>query len=97
MLSKDYNIINPRIIVALKNLIIKSISCGHRHSVALTVDGKMLAWGDNQFGQLGNRNNSEQNKPQKYIGDEVFIFISLGTDKMLISMVIFAISAWLTG
>ncbi|NGN65983.1 S8 family serine peptidase [Streptomyces sp. A7024] len=30
------------------------IAAGYRHSVARMADGRVLAWGDNEFGQLGN-------------------------------------------
>ncbi len=32
---------------------IKQIACGFHHSLALTENGEVLAWGENQFGQLG--------------------------------------------
>jgi alpha-tubulin suppressor-like RCC1 family protein len=31
------------------------VACGHLHSLALTVGGKIFAWGDNTYGQLGVR------------------------------------------
>ena len=33
---------------------IKQISEGNSHCIALTVDGKVLSWGSNSYGQLGN-------------------------------------------
>lgn len=33
---------------------VRSISAGQLHSLALTMDGRVLAWGDNTHGQLGN-------------------------------------------
>ena len=32
---------------------VKSICCGSNHSVAITSQGKIFAWGDNGYGQLG--------------------------------------------
>lgn len=32
---------------------IKSVACGGRHSIALSDNGKIYAWGENKFGQLG--------------------------------------------
>jgi alpha-tubulin suppressor-like RCC1 family protein len=37
----------------LSNKVIVSISSGLSHSVALSADGELFAWGDNQYGQLG--------------------------------------------
>jgi alpha-tubulin suppressor-like RCC1 family protein len=47
----------PVEVVALKTGLdagmIKAVSGGLRHSLALTNDGAVWAWGDNRFGQLG--------------------------------------------
>ena len=37
----------------LGTVVVAQISCGDRHSVALTKAGQLFAWGDNSFGQLG--------------------------------------------
>jgi len=37
---------------------VKHITCGFNHSLALTEDGKVFSWGNNQCGQLG-RNSSD--------------------------------------
>lgn len=37
---------------------IKKISCGRRHCMALFEYGAFFNWGDNEFGQLGNRKRS---------------------------------------
>jgi alpha-tubulin suppressor-like RCC1 family protein len=42
---------------------IASISAGMFHSLALTSDGMVWAWGDNQYGQLGNNTNTNSNSP----------------------------------
>jgi E3 ubiquitin-protein ligase HERC2 len=39
------------------------ISCGDRHSVALTSQGKVYAWGCGEHGQLGHGNDDEQSRP----------------------------------
>ncbi|XP_076250382.1 HECT and RLD domain containing E3 ubiquitin ligase 4 isoform X1 [Rhynchophorus ferrugineus] len=43
----------PKIIRALASHHIVQLACGHRHTVALTNSGQILAWGANNFGQLG--------------------------------------------
>ena len=44
---------------------IKAISTGCHHSLALTTTGKLLAWGYNAFGQLGNGTTTESAVPVK--------------------------------
>jgi len=51
--KKKTRIYFPKRLVLLKDTIIVSISCGHSHSIATTLDGQLLAWGDNSFSQLG--------------------------------------------
>ncbi|CAG9857321.1 unnamed protein product [Phyllotreta striolata] len=43
----------PKIIKALAAYHVVQICCGQRHSVALANNGDILAWGANNFGQLG--------------------------------------------
>lgn len=40
-------------IPALRNLNIKQMVAGDRHSIALSTEGRVLAWGNNSLGQLG--------------------------------------------
>jgi alpha-tubulin suppressor-like RCC1 family protein len=42
---------------------VTAIAGGFRHSLALTSTGTVLAWGDNEFGQLGNGTNTSTNVP----------------------------------
>jgi uncharacterized protein (TIGR03437 family) len=35
-----------------------AIACGYQHSLALRNDGTVWAWGENQYGQLGNESNA---------------------------------------
>jgi hypothetical protein len=42
--NKNYSFENERIVM---------ISCGYRHSLALTESGRVFGWGDNECGQLG--------------------------------------------
>ena len=41
-----------------------SISCGHNHSCMILYN-EVYAWGENDYGQLGLDNNTNQNLPQK--------------------------------
>nr|WP_239133940.1 chromosome condensation regulator RCC1 [Rugosimonospora africana] len=40
-----------------------AVAAGNGHSLALTSTGIVLAWGDNEFGQLGNGTNTNSNVP----------------------------------
>lgn len=43
----------PTVISELSQEGICSLSCGDRHSFAVTMDGRVFGWGSNEFGQLG--------------------------------------------
>ncbi|XP_061577145.1 E3 ISG15--protein ligase HERC5-like [Cololabis saira] len=43
----------PRIPDALSNISVSQVACGSQHSVALSRDGQVYAWGKNSRGQLG--------------------------------------------
>ncbi|CAK9828724.1 RCC1 and BTB domain-containing protein 1 [Anthophora retusa] len=51
----------------LHNKVVIQIACGYRHSLALTDDGKVYAWGDNNFGQVGSDIMTNQNAPLEVI------------------------------
>ena len=46
---------SPRLVSSVSNYVIKkvAVSCGGKHSLALTSDGKVFSWGDNTDGKLG--------------------------------------------
>lgn len=50
--------------VTVANVVFADIACGDNFTVALTNDGKIYAWGDNTFGQLGNGTNTASSTPQ---------------------------------
>ena len=55
-------VLTPKLITDLGFTQIKSIACGGRHSIVLTLTGKVYSWGSNQSGQLGlSHNNDEGN------------------------------------
>lgn len=49
--TKDRDV--PTVIPELSSERICSLSCGDRHSFAITRDGRVFGWGSNEFGQLG--------------------------------------------
>jgi alpha-tubulin suppressor-like RCC1 family protein len=54
----------PQLITALNSLTISAIACGREHTVFITNEGKVYSCGDNDYGQLGLGNTSQQTTPQ---------------------------------
>jgi len=50
---------------------IVAIAAGEGHSMALDTNGRVYAWGDNQFGQLGNGTNDPCTTPVKVVGPDL--------------------------
>jgi RCC1 and BTB domain-containing protein len=63
---------SPQRIVLNNNQDIKSIACGSQHSLLLTTDGDIYAFGYNGFGQIGNGNKTTQSIPAKINGLKKF-------------------------
>jgi alpha-tubulin suppressor-like RCC1 family protein len=57
---------------------VAAISAGNSHSLAVTSTGKVLAWGDNTFGQLGNGTSTSSSLP-------VAVALPTGTDITAVS------------
>lgn len=57
----------PTLIKALSDKVIKDIACGEAHSLALTQQGEVYAWGRGYEGQLGIRESIETISVPKYI------------------------------
>ena len=55
-----------------------SVATGYGHSVALTRDGMVWAWGDNEFGQLGNGTTTDSRIPVRVSGLSGVIAIAAG-------------------
>ncbi|KAF0682697.1 Aste57867_25215 [Aphanomyces stellatus] len=55
----------PQQVDALRGLDVVMISCGSRHTLALTADGEVFSWGWGQMGQLGHENHKNLNLPTK--------------------------------
>ena len=46
-------ITHPRLLVPLKDELIKEVCCGHAHTLAVNQFGQLYSWGSNESGQLG--------------------------------------------
>ncbi|XP_015440435.1 PREDICTED: RCC1 and BTB domain-containing protein 1-like [Dufourea novaeangliae] len=75
-------IIAPTIMcINLSKKFIVKIACGSQHSLALTDDGELYAWGRNNYGQLGEGEDTNHNAPRKVyfnLKNEKLIRISCG-------------------
>ncbi len=66
----------PQLIPELESEKIFDVAAGSYHSLAV-IRGGVLAWGKNDFGQLGLRNNVDRNKPELIHGS-TFIAVAAG-------------------
>ena len=94
-LGHNKNEIIPININELNNEKIKRIFVGDYHNFCLNgnfiyfifiikIDnGNLYCWGSNYCGQLGIGNNLHQNKPQRYLEKQNFLFISGGLNHTL--------------
>ncbi|XP_012270806.1 uncharacterized protein LOC105694570 [Orussus abietinus] len=55
----------PTLVTALLGVVIKHVSAGHAHTIALSAEGYVYGFGSNIFGQLGNGNNMKSSVPIK--------------------------------
>uniref|UniRef100_A0A667YXT2 Regulator of chromosome condensation (RCC1) and BTB (POZ) domain containing protein 1 n=1 Tax=Myripristis murdjan TaxID=586833 RepID=A0A667YXT2_9TELE len=62
-LGNNGNQLTPCRLVALQGLCVQQIVSGYAHSLALTDEGLLFAWGANTYGQLGTGNKSNQLSP----------------------------------
>ena len=63
-IGSNTNQLVPIKIAALEHLYVKMIACGSSHSVVITNEGQIYAWGSNSFGQLGIGNCTHETSPK---------------------------------
>lgn len=68
----------PQPITALQSVDIEAIAAGGNHSLALTIDGDVYAWGANESGQLGDGTTNEHHAPQLVPGLSGVVGIAAG-------------------
>ena len=52
--------------------IVTSVACGSHHSLVLTKEGEVYAWGQNNCGQIGTGNTTNQSTPKKVMYSSKF-------------------------
>ncbi|GCC26294.1 hypothetical protein chiPu_0004710 [Chiloscyllium punctatum] len=66
--AKEFPILKPQLLKGLSDRKIIQVACGNNHSLALTKDSQIFAWGQNTYGQLGvGMDNVSQHSPQSVI------------------------------
>ena len=50
---QSLKILHPRLLMPLKDELIKEVCCGYAHTLAINQFGQMYSWGHNDSGQLG--------------------------------------------
>ncbi|XP_063067655.1 RCC1 and BTB domain-containing protein 1 [Engraulis encrasicolus] len=69
-LGNNGNMLVPSRLVALQGFCVQQISSGYAHTLALTDEGLLYAWGANTYGQLGTGNKSNQLSPVQIMTDK---------------------------
>ena len=63
---------------------IQQISCGHKHSMALSLEGELFVFGDNEYGQIGMNDIKEYIQPIVVPSIPPIISISCGSEHSMI-------------
>ncbi len=73
---------------------VKAISAGSEHSLALLANGTVMAWGDNEHGQLGTGNTNSSNVPVAVKHLSGVVAISAGGEFSLALLANGTVEAW---
>ena len=61
----DSNQHTPKRVEALASTSVRALACGYAHTAALTSDGAVYTWGDNECGELGHGDTTYQHTPKR--------------------------------
>lgn len=87
----------PRMVKTLGTRVIVQIACGLKHSIALTNNGELYAWGSNSDGQLGLGSNTKMELKPKLVSSLAAIpiaFIACGGYHTIVISKSGAVFAW---
>ncbi|XP_068720941.1 E3 ubiquitin-protein ligase HERC2-like [Montipora capricornis] len=70
--GSDSHVRKPQIVEGLKEEKVVDVAVGALHCLAVTDEGKVYAWGDNDHGQQGNGTTTVNRRPQMVLGLEEF-------------------------
>jgi RCC1 and BTB domain-containing protein len=79
-IGNDTNQLVPVHVDALNGLKILQIACGHHHTIVITEDSHVFAWGYGGNGRLGNGSEQDEKKPKEIeaLKGKSIIFASAG-------------------
>eukprot|EP00929_Paragymnodinium_shiwhaense_P030762 TRINITY_DN17377_c0_g1_i1.p1 TRINITY_DN17377_c0_g1~~TRINITY_DN17377_c0_g1_i1.p1 ORF type:complete len:1888 (-),score=508.37 TRINITY_DN17377_c0_g1_i1:111-5774(-) len=75
-------------------MIIKCISLGLEHTLAVTTQGELLAWGRNHMGQLGLGTQKSMNTPTPVVGMTDVVQVAAGEDHSMCRLQSGALCTW---
>eukprot|EP01116_Phalansterium_solitarium_P024464 TRINITY_DN898_c0_g1_i2.p1 TRINITY_DN898_c0_g1~~TRINITY_DN898_c0_g1_i2.p1 ORF type:complete len:535 (-),score=39.28 TRINITY_DN898_c0_g1_i2:1118-2638(-) len=99
-LGHDNHINTPQLVAALSGKKVVAIAAGLHHSLVLLASGKVMAWGNNDCGQLGLGHNNDMNTPQLVaaLSGKKVVAIAAGSSHILVllasAVAIKASSCW---
>ena len=67
-LGNNINQLNPQRVTGLQGVVVTMVVCGYAHTLAVSDEGALYAWGANSYGQLGT-------------GQGTFLHVTVGVDK----------------
>lgn len=73
---------------------VKAVQAGESHSLALKRNGTVWGWGDNQYGQLGDRDDTQDQDPGRVPGVNNVIAIAAGSNHSLALLEDRTLRAW---
>ena len=76
-LGNNINQLNPCRVTALQGVVVTSVMCGYAHTMAVTDEGGLYAWGANSYGQLGTGNKANCCTPTR-VGQELGRVVEVG-------------------
>ena len=60
-------------LIFLEGVVVTSVVCGYAHTLAVSDEGALYAWGANSYGQLGTGNKANSCTPTKVMSFSVLL------------------------
>lgn len=95
--TTNQGLIPTVVLGALTGKTVVEVACGSHHSICLTSDGELYAWGQNNCGQIGSGTTTNQSTPRKVFatfGGKKVISISCGQTSSMVALENGEVYAW---